>query len=141
MGWGNYHLYDFEVTGIHYGDPDPEWGIEIKSARNSSLCRLVLSEGTTFAYVYDMGDNWEHEILLEKILLPESGKRYPVCLTGRRGCPPEDCGGSGGYAELLEIIKNPDHEEYLDRIEWLGGEFDPEAFDADGINELLKGVE
>jgi hypothetical protein len=101
MGWGNYHLYDFEVAGTHYGDPDPEWGIEIKSARSSGLSRLVLSEGTTFAYVYDMGDNWEHEILVEKILLPESGKRYPACLTGRRGCPPEDWGGSGGYVELL----------------------------------------
>jgi hypothetical protein len=88
-------------------------------------------------YAYDMGDGWEHEVLVEKILPAESGKRYPVCITGRRACPPEDCGGIWGYAELLQTIKDPKHEGYEERMEWLGGEFDPEAFDAEEVNALL----
>ena len=72
--------------------------------------------------------------------MPEKGKRYPVCLTGRRACPPEDCGGIWGYADLLKIIQDPDHEEYGEMMEWLGGEFDPAAFDVEEINLELRHV-
>ncbi len=66
--------------------------------------------------------------------------RYPVCLDGKRACPPEDCGGIWGYTDLLQTIQNPDSEEYEEMLEWLGGEFDPEAFDLEAINEALKGI-
>jgi hypothetical protein len=91
-------------------------------------------------YEYDFGDGWEHGIQLEKIVGPEPGVHYPRCLAGRRACPPEDCGGVWGYAELLEILADPRHPEHAERLEWLGGPIDPEAFDPDEVNNLLKRV-
>jgi hypothetical protein len=140
MGWWNYHLYEFELGRDHYGEPDPDWGAEIKSARRIRLNQLDLREGTKFSYVYDMGDYWVHEILVEKFLLAEEGKRYPTCIMGRRACPPEDCGGTWGYAELLEVLKDPNHEDHLDRLDWLGGQFDPDAFGVDEINRKLARI-
>ncbi len=78
--------------------------------------------------------------MIEKILPPEPGIRYPICLKGKRACPPEDCGGVWGYGDLLEIIKDPDNEEYEEMMDWLGGGFDPEAFDLDSINQRLKSI-
>ena len=64
--------------------------------------------------------------------------KYPVCLTGQMNSPPEDCGGVWGYSNMLEILKQPDHEEYESYIEWLGGVFDPERFDKDQVNEKFR---
>jgi len=75
-----------------------------------------------------LGDYWDHKIQLEKIIPREKGINYPICIKGKRACPPEDCGGVWGYEELLEIIKDPDHEEYEEMIEWVGEDFDPEYF-------------
>ncbi len=88
----------------------------------------------TASYDYDFGDNWEHKIQLEKILPRDKGVTYPICIKGKRACPPEDCGGIWGYAELLEIIANPNHEEYEGMFGWLGGEFDPEHFDVKEVS-------
>jgi len=70
----------------------------------------------------------------------EHGKPYPTCLAGERACPPEDCGGTYGYAELLEIISDPEHEEYLDTMTWLGGDFHPEAFEMKAVNNKLHSM-
>ena len=79
-----------------------------RKMRRVSICiQLPRGEGAKFDYVYDFGDHWEHEILVEKILPLEKGTHYPVCVTGRRACPPEDCGGATGYKELLEILLDP----------------------------------
>lgn len=78
------------------------------------------------------------QVLVEKILPREEGVSYPVCLAGRRACPPEDCGGVWGYMELLEVIGNPRHKEYEDMIEWVGEDFDPEEFDPEDVNEALE---
>jgi hypothetical protein len=112
----------------------------MKDASKVKLSQIVRGEKQKFTYEYDFGDSWEHEILIEKILQPEAGVRYPVCITGKRACPPEDCGGIWGYADLLETIKNPDDEEYEEMMEWLGGDFDPEAFDLDSIDKALRTV-
>ncbi|MBI3301735.1 MAG: plasmid pRiA4b ORF-3 family protein, partial [Deltaproteobacteria bacterium] len=80
------------------------------------------------------------EILLEKILPPEPGVHYPVCITGKRACPPEDCGGVWGYDSFLEAIQNPNHPEHDEMLEWIGGSFDPEAFDVDTVNRALRQV-
>ncbi len=140
MGWENYHLYDFEIGETHYGEPDPEWGMETKDASRQKLSQVLPGEKAKLHYVYDMGDNWEHEIVVEKILPTEAGKRYPVCIAGKRACPPEDCGGIWGYPELLEIIADPDHEGYEERMDWLGGKFNPEAFNLEVINQGLMGM-
>lgn len=76
--------------------------------------------------------------MLEKVLTPEANIKYPVCVTGKRACPPEDCGGFWGYDELLSIINHPEHPEYEERMEWLGGDFDPEEFDLKLINTRLQ---
>jgi len=141
MGLSDYHLHEFELvnpaTGlkVNIGSPVPDdaFGEEVLLGWEQKIADYFSMENRTADYVYDFGDNWEHKIQLEKILPREKGVQYPVCIKGKRACPPEDCGGIWGYAELLEIIKNPKHEEYEDMIEWLGGEFDPEHFDVEEV--------
>ena len=91
-----------------------------------------------FIYEYDFGDGWEHTIVLEKILPKKKNQYYPICVDGERICPPEDCGGSLGYEHLLEVIKDPEHEEFDELSTWLGNNFAPEEFDIKIVNELLK---
>ncbi len=79
-------------------------------------------------------------LLVEDILEYEPHNRYPVCVTGERARPPEDCGGTHGYAELLEIIADPDHEEYLDMKIWLGGHFNPDSFEVEIVNQKLRSM-
>lgn len=89
-------------------------------------------------YEYDFGDGWEHDIILENVLPVDNNIKYPICLIGKMNCPPEDCGGIWGYTDMLEILRQPDHEEYESFIEWLGDEFDPDYFNKDEVNDLLK---
>jgi Plasmid pRiA4b ORF-3-like protein len=83
------------------------------------------------------GDNWEHEILVEKIITGNSGSERPFCLGGLRHRPPEDCGGPPGYQNFLEAIRDPAHEEHDTMLEWVGGSFDAEAFDLVAVNRAL----
>jgi hypothetical protein len=138
MGWDNYHLHVFNAGGEEYGDADPELGI--RSDGRVKLNDVVRGPKARLQYTYDFGDDWEHLIEVEKALEPEPGVRYPVCIAGKRACPPEDCGGIWGYEELLEVLKDPQHEEYEERLEWLGGAFDPEAFSLEEANARLRGV-
>ena len=89
-------------------------------------------------YEYDFGDGWEHTLILEKVIDPDPDMKYPVCLTGERNCPPEDCGGAYGFMEMLEILKNPNHEEYETWKTWVGEEYDSERFDINMVNRLLQ---
>ena len=111
--------------------------MEGEDTRKVTLATLVRGEKAKFLYEYDFGDSWDHELLVEKVLPAEAEKRYPVCLTGKRACPPEDCGGIWGYASLLEAIRDPEHPEHDEMVEWVGDEFDPEAFDLDEVNREL----
>lgn len=137
MGWDGYHLHAFEIGGEQYSAPDPDGMMESEDERKVKLSQVVNQGFKKFTYTYDFGDNWDHIILVEKTLPPEAGVKYPRCIAGKRACPPEDCGGPWGYADLLEVIRNPKHPEYEERLEWAGGEFDPEAFDLEAINEKL----
>jgi len=139
MGWHDCHLYQFTINGTYYGEPDDEFLVEVKNARRKKIKDMVKQERKKFIYEYDFGDGWEHEIVVEKVLPPEPGKRYPVCLKGKRACPPEDCGGPWGYASLLDILQNPDHPEYKDMREWVG-DFDPAHFDLEEVNSELKSI-
>jgi hypothetical protein len=141
MGWTNSHLHQFIVGGTYYGEPHPDYGFEMRDERRVRLNQIAPREGFKFGYEYDFGDSWLHQVLVEKVLPPEPGQRYPVCIKGRRACPPEDVGGVWGYDDFLEAIRDPDHPEHEDYWEWIGGEFDPEAFDLDEINELLRTFE
>ena len=140
MGWDDYHLHEFELvnplTGLKQsiGSPDKEFDREVFSELKQKLVDFFSMENRSAVYTYDFGDNWEHKIQLEKILPREEGVTYPICIKGKRACPPEDCGGIWGYAELLEILGNPNHEEFEEMLEWLGGEVDPEHFDVEEIS-------
>ncbi|HSX80706.1 MAG TPA: plasmid pRiA4b ORF-3 family protein [Candidatus Saccharimonadia bacterium] len=138
MGWEDAHLHQFMAHGIYYGTPHPDFGFEVQNEQQVSLQQVMSRAKDKLIYEYDFGDSWKHELLVEKILPLAEGKRYPVCLTGKRACPPEDCGGIWGYASLLEAIRDPEHPEHEERVEWVGSEFDPDIFDLDEINRELQ---
>ena len=138
MGWLDYHLHAFHISNPDTGEvqeigiPDddrfdddpvclPGWELPISA--------YFRKKGDRADYEYDFGDGWEHKIVLEKILDKVPKTKYPRCTGGARACPPEDCGGIGGYENLLEVIRDPSHEEYESTMEWLDMEFDPEHFD------------
>jgi len=137
MGWTNSHMHGFRVGRDNYGALDPDFPDDVKDERNVRL-DTVAKQGSTLIYDYDFGDGWEHELKIEKVVDPDPAARYPVCLAGQRACPPEDCGGPPGYADLLDILDDPEHEEYEDMAEWAGEDFDAEAFDLDEVNRLLR---
>lgn len=140
MGWFDSHLHQFIIHGRIYSKPDPDDFQPVIDERRHTLNGISLFEKTKFIYEYDFGDGWEHLILVEKIGPREPGVSYPVCIAGKRACPPEDVGGIYGYEEFLEATRNPDHEEHDSYLEWAGGEFDPDALDLEEINrELRKG--
>lgn len=93
-------------------------------------------------YTYDFGDDWEHDILVEKALDRDETASYPRCTGGRRAAPPEDCGGVWGYADLVEALTDPAHPEHGDKLEWLGlddaAQFDPTGFDATAVTRALS---
>lgn len=144
MGWQNSHLHMFRGPGGDYGRPDPEAELDWHDDRTFTLARILIREQDPIVYTYDMGDGWEHELLLEKVLDPEPGVRYPRCLDGARACPPEDCGGMSGYENVLAALKDPNHPEHEDMKVWLEGwvpsPFDPEAFVLPTINAELRKV-
>ncbi len=139
MGWSNSHMHEFVVNGEHIGDSDPEFGLD--DVRDESRIRLTtVISLKRFRYQYDFGDSWEHDILIEKVLEPDPNQPYPHCVKGKRACPPEDIGGVWGYDSFLEVMKDPAHPEYETYVEWIGGEFDAEAFDEAEVNEILHGI-
>jgi hypothetical protein len=142
MGWTNSHLHQFIQYGTFYSEPQQEiWDdMDAEDYTDLRVSDLLKREKDTLVYEYDFGDSWEHQIVLEKVLPKTGDTQLPVCLKGKMNCPPEDCGGVWGYAEMLEILKQPDHEEYESYIEWLGDEFDPEYFDIDAVNQILRGM-
>lgn len=138
MGWYDCHLHEFIVDGLHYGEPHPDYFFDMNDELDFRLSQVVGGEDSRFTYIYDFGDGWGHSLLIEKILPPETGVRYPICLKGKRACPPEDCGAMWGYERLLEAIRDPEDSEHEDMLEWLGGEYDPEKFDLDVIDRGLE---
>jgi len=140
MGWSNYHLHQFIIGRRYYGQPDPDYGVEIEDENDVKLFQVTQKEKSIFIYEYDFGDCWEHDILIEKILPLKEGKLYPICIKGKRACPPEDIGGVWGYAEFLEAIKDPGHSEHEDLLEWIGGKFNPEEFDLGNINNAIESL-
>jgi hypothetical protein len=137
MGWANGHLHMFTIDGIDYSARNPEFDDDMEDEKKFRLDKVVSHPKARFRYVYDFGDNWEHLIVVEQIMPPESGSKYPMCIAGKRACPPEDCGSIPGYENLLAALSDPKHEEHEEMLEWIGGKFDPEKFDLEVINESL----
>lgn len=142
MGWQDRHLHVFEAGGVRYGVADPE--LELTDERQVTLAELVTGESTKIEYTYDLGAGWHHEILVGRALTAGDADRYPSCLAGRGGCPPEDCGGPGGYERLREILADPHDPEHEHMLDWLGiddaADFDPDGFDLAGTDEALRRI-
>lgn len=138
MDWSNSHLHEFMISGNAYGDPEMDSEADVEDEKTVRLGQVISAEKEKFYYLYDFGDSWQHEILVEKILPVGKGVNYPVCVTGKRACPPEDCGGAPGYEELLEALGDPSHPEHEDLFDWLPGDFDSEKFDVEAVNRRLR---
>jgi len=141
MGWEFAHLYEFVVGAKRYDMPMPiDMGGPLGDAPADEvrIGEVLSQKGDKLTYVYDMGDSWMHTLALGKISEPEPGRRYPRCLSGKGACPPEDCGGIWGYYDMLEVIRDPDHEDHENTLEWLGDEFDPDDFDLAAIETALE---
>jgi hypothetical protein len=137
LGWTDSHLHEFVVGDQTYGTPHSEYPNKTRNEARVRLNEVLVKEKDSMVYEYDFGDGWEHKIVLEKILPNSPGLPFPACVAGARACPPEDCGGVSGYGEFLEAIADPFHPEHEDITQWIGGEFDPEYFDKDEVNEEL----
>ena len=137
MGWEECHLHEFRISGNIYALPDLDDERKIIDVKRTRIHDVIQQVGTEFEYVYDLGDYWEHFLVLEAILQPAPDTPYPRCIAGERNCPPEDVGGSDGYEDYLEAMADPEHEEHGDMIGWRGP-FNPEAFSVEKINRKLE---
>ena len=145
MGWLDYHLHEFSIKrrrnakpvtiGLPYDEPDaevvPGWEVPVS--------RYLAQPGDESLYTYDFGDGWHHRVVLEGVHLQQDGVKYPICVDGERACPPEDCGGVGGYYNLLEILADSEHEEHEAMVSWLTGHaknywpYDPAQFECSEV--------
>ena len=133
MGWTNSHLYELRVGDVGWSTlyPEADWPDDFLDARKARLGDVLGDIGTkTLRYLYDFGDGWEHTIKVERLTGPEPSVLYPRLIEASGRCPPEDCGGPWGYADLLEVIKDPTHERYAELTEWIADDFDPNIVDA-----------
>ena len=137
MGWEDYHLHLFEIGDRTYGEPDDETEDEDIDEGSVLLSELVEAP-MRFRYQYDFGDDWHHEVIVESIEPVPLILKFAACLDGQRACPPEDCGGIGGFEQLLAAARNPDSE--LPYRLWDGRPFDPEEFSVAATNAALQRV-
>lgn len=143
MGWTNSHLHSFAFGEREYTLPYEDGDLEelrMEDEREGVLSELIAEPKQTFHYAYDFGDNWQHLVTLEKIPPADPEGKYPLCLDGKRACPPEDCGGIWGYTDLLKVLRNPAHPDYKDMRAWAGRTFDPEVFDVTRFPKDLRKI-
>ncbi len=128
IGWTASHLHQFRADDAVYAIPFDGWDgddeIDERSVRLSAL-------PSRFLYAYDLGDDWEHDVEV----LGGGGDR-PGCRGGHGACPPEDCGGAGGYADLLAVIADPSHREHRAMLTWVGDRL--RAFDLDATDRRVR---
>lgn len=139
MGWTDSHLHEFIIGKNRYTEY-PESKEDGLVCGKYQLVDRIKQKGRTFRYLYDFGDGWEHELVLEESRYCNPELRAELaCLAGERACPPEDVGGVPGYFEFCRALQDPGHEEHESYMEWSGGDFDSEQFDSDMVNwELMK---
>ena len=137
MGWFDCHLHQFEMVNPSVfevstiGIPDDEFvydGMKTLPGWKYKISKWFSMENRKAKYMYDFGDDWKHSVVLEKILPRDKNVQYPICISGKRACPPEDCGSTEGYLRLCEIMKDKDDEEYEEMVTWVGKVYDPEDF-------------
>lgn len=143
MGWEDSHLYSFFVGGAEYGEGSEEvYGDEESERRfSTALAETGLEVGDAFAYEYDFGDRWRHDVRVVEFFPPERGweGRHPWCVDGAGACPPEDCGGNWRFREAVRALFGDGEGEMTEAEarEVLPWGFDPGAFDRDEANWML----
>lgn len=149
--WCGYHAYSFEVGATLYGmgiyielpDIDDGWGdYEIKNSKKEKIDKYFKAY-KRMKYTYDFGDDWIHDIIIEKIVESDIKLIKPICIKAKMASLPEDCGGPWGYEELLDILSDEKHERYKEMREWVDGGFtiwhdDREYVDIEKINISLE---
>lgn len=144
FGWWNYHMHQFQIDGECYGPVAPDeldFGLEMRDEAEVTLGKLIPKSGraSRWVYEYDFGDDWRHAVQFEGFAPVVPKAKYPLCIEGQRACPPEDCGGLWGYTNYLDAIRDPQHEQHEEMLEWRGP-FDPEAFNAKSATKEMKKV-
>lgn len=140
FGWENAHLYQFNYKNEIICEENTLIDQDYISAELERLSDSIVLKGDTIFYEYDFGDSWVHSIKISKIYDSKPDEKYPRCLKGGRACPPEDVGGVFGYYHMLEVLSEPESEEYSDLLEWLGDGYDPEYFSLDEINKKIDKI-
>jgi len=139
FGWHGGHMHVFETAYGDFGRADRELGH--RADGSVTLEQVAPEVKDKIQYTYDFGDDWVHDIVVEKVVDPDPATAYPRCSGGKRAAPPDDCGGIWGYQELLEVLSDPAHPEHEERLEWLGladaSQFTPEAFEVEAVNSRL----
>jgi hypothetical protein len=138
MGWCDGHPHQFTVEDECVADPGA--ADDVRDERAVRLHQIAPEKGSSFLYVYDFGDDWQHEITVEAVEPRADAAAHVRCTGGARTCPPEDCGGIPGYEDLLRVLGDPLDDEHAAMCELVGGRFDPEAFDLGAANRRIKQV-
>ena len=139
MGWTGSHVHSFEIGDRLFSARD--FALEELDMLNEEEYTLEAALGASidqFIYEYDFSENWCHRIRVGAPMNPRSDWFYPLCVGGARAAPPEDVGGVVGYDGFLRAMRDPEHEEHANVLAWIGGPFDPEGFDLNAINRLLR---
>jgi hypothetical protein len=144
FGWEDEHLHSFTIGSVEYGmSAIDEFDLldesDMANEDDFYLDDLGLKKKQTFTYLYDFGDSWEHKIQVTEIISLDENPdmALPICLEGERAGALEDSGGIGGYENMLEVLKNPQHEEYQEILDW-AGDYDPEYFSLEDTNREFK---
>jgi len=137
MGWQESHLHEFEVRGVTYSREDFELDDDPPDESSITVAQAFARGKGRIDYIYDFGDYWQHSVVFEGKVPRNSVPQIPYCSAGKRHCPPEDVGSLSGFAQFLDIIADPEHEERDEYLEWCGGSFDPAVFDRDSANREL----
>jgi hypothetical protein len=139
FGWHGGHMHVFETGYGEFGRADRELGH--RADGSVTLEQVAPAVKDKIRYTYDFGDDWVHDIVVEKVLAPDPSRAYPRCVGGKRAAPPDDCGGIWGYEELVEVLADPAHPEHEERLQWLGladaSQFTPDAFDVEAVNRRM----
>jgi hypothetical protein len=142
MGWESEHLWEFTIGKQHFSPDDASLGpfATISDFDDVTLSDILRPRRTTFRYLYDFGDSWEHRVIVTKIRPPETGVSYPRYAGGERSGPPEDCGGLYGFYEGLAAIARRDQDDEPGDLSWWAEDFDPDDVDVEGIEDRLRAL-
>ena len=140
--WHGGHMHVFTTPYGQFATADAD--LDHQAEASVTLEQVAPGPRSKITYTYDFGDDWEHSIVVEKVLEPAQAASPPRCTAGRRAAPPDDCGGVWGYDELVEILNDPANPDHADRLDWLGldnaDDFDPASFDADTVSTRLARI-